>query len=202
MLWKMRFLFLIVVTGIVDGFVPSQIAAIKASKIYTTEIRLKVIGKGALKTFRLDVGRYPNTSEGISALYEKPNNISSEVWNGPYVYVENIVLKDAWLQDFRYLSPGVHNTESFDLFSIGRDGIEGTIDDINNWDESKAWVEHYRQLKSWYWSDLLKSWYWKELWSDSWVFRMSLLVSLVFGLFIGLFITFLIRLIIKYKKNK
>jgi len=198
MLWKTSFLFLMLSTIIVGYFVSNQGAAIKKSKQDAIEILMENIYIG-LYVFRLDIKRYPSTYEGLLALYEKPKTISLELWKGPYL--KNMP-KDLWQQDFRYISPGVHNKESFDLFSIGRDGIEGTIDDINNWDESKAWVEHYRQLKSWYWSDLLKSWYWKELWSDSWVFRMSLLVSLVFGLFIGLFITFLIRLIIKYKKNK
>jgi general secretion pathway protein G len=189
---KMSFLFLILVT------LPNQATAIKASKTHTTEVLIFLIYTG-LDSFRLDIGRYPNIYEGLSALYEKPKAMSSEMWKGPYL-LKKYLLTDPWQQDFRYISPGIHNKDFFDLFSIGRDGIEGTIDDINNWDEDKAWVEHYQSLKPWYWSDLLKSWYWYELWSDSWVFRMSLLVSLVFVLFV-IVLWVLIRLIIQMVKK-
>jgi general secretion pathway protein G len=192
---KKRFLILI-------PLVIALMGSIRTSKEHATEVLISMI-EMALYSFRLDIRRYPDTYEGLLALYEKPKGVNSDDWKGPYL--KKHMPKDPWRQDFRYISPGVHNKESFDLFSIGRDGVEGTIDDINNWDESKAWVEHYQKLKSWYWNELLKSWYWYDLWNDSWVFRMSLLVSLVFGLFIGLFVTVLlalIRLIIKHKKNK
>jgi len=141
----------------------------------------------------------------VAKLQNPPQNLKSEnltAWNtSPQVWKgkKTPPTTDPRQQNLKYISPGIHNKDSFDLFSVGRDGIEGTVDDINNWDESKAWVEHYQKSKSWYWSDLLKSWYWHELWSDSWAFRMSLLVLAVLGLFAYLILA-LMQLIKRIKK--
>ena len=42
-------------------------------------------------------------------------------------------LKDPWSRDLMYKAPGEHNPESYDLWSIGPDGQDGTDDDIGNW---------------------------------------------------------------------
>jgi len=201
---KIIFLVLIfVITFVSSILMIGNKQELKNSKEHTTEVLISMIEIG-LYSFRLDIKRYPHTYEGLLALYKKPNTVNSDNWKGPYL--KKNLPKDPWEQDFRYVSPGIHNKYYVDLFSIGRDGIEGTIDDINNWDESKAWVEHYQKLKSWYWSDLLKSWYWYELWYGFLFFlRMSLPIYLVVGSFIGLFVVVLwafIRLIIKHQKNK
>ena len=51
-------------------------------------------------------------------------------WNGPYIKKD---AKDPWDNPYVYKSPGEHNTDSYDLSSKGKDGIEGTEDDITNW---------------------------------------------------------------------
>lgn len=158
--WKMIFLFFAVVTDTTIFMIPSPVIAARITELSKAEYSLDNVSN-ALDVFRLDVGRYPDTEEGFSALYEKPNHLNSEIWPGPYL--RRHPPKDQWGQDFGYISPGIHNKNSFDLFSLGRDGIEGTIDDINNWDENKPWRECYH---TWYWSDLTKSWYWYDLWHD------------------------------------
>ena len=42
-------------------------------------------------------------------------------------------MKDPWGRSYAYYSPGKHNLDSYDLCSLGADGIEGTPDDITNW---------------------------------------------------------------------
>jgi general secretion pathway protein G len=179
---KRNFLLLILIASIIYPVSPF-VYALKQSKVSAAEARIGGIS-AALDSFRLDVGRYPNTYEGLSALYDRPNSVSSEMWKGPYLlkrHLKEYILTDPWWQDYRYISEGIHNKDSFDLFSIGRDGIEGTVDDINNWDESQSWREHYR--KSWYWSDLGKSWHWYYLWHEYKFFVISfsliLLVSVL-----------------------
>lgn len=54
---------------------------------------------------------------------------------GPYIKNE-ADLKDAWKHDYNYESPGQYNEEGFDLSSPGRDGVEGTDDDITNWKDA------------------------------------------------------------------
>ena len=42
---------------------------------------------------------------------------------------------DAWGRPMRYRCPGRHNPDGYDLWSVGPDGIDGTADDITNWDD-------------------------------------------------------------------
>jgi general secretion pathway protein G len=91
--------------------------------------------KIALDVFAIDCGRYPTTSEGCAALLNCPINIPTGKWRGPYLGRKPI---DPWGYDYVYRYPGIHNTNSFDLYSCGADGISKSggndLDDINNWD--------------------------------------------------------------------
>ena len=85
----------------------------------------------ALKLYKLDNGRFPTTNQGLNSLLSKPS--SSPVpnnWNGPYLETEPL---DPWKVEYSYKSPGAHNASSYDLYSIGADGLENTEDDITNW---------------------------------------------------------------------
>ncbi|MFQ6048335.1 MAG: type II secretion system major pseudopilin GspG [Phycisphaerae bacterium] len=87
----------------------------------------------ALDLFKLHVGRYPTTDEGLKALVERPDGIEedSDIWRGPYIMNPD-QLKDPWRNEYQYKSPGDVNTETYDLWSNGPDGEEGTDDDIRN----------------------------------------------------------------------
>lgn len=93
--------------------------------------------EATLNVYRTDCGKYPTTSEGIVALIVCPTNIPSTRWHGPYL---NAVPQDLWHHDYVYRYPGIHNTNGFDIYSCGYDGISKTggddLDDINNWDDS------------------------------------------------------------------
>ncbi len=82
----------------------------------------------ALKLYELDNGAFPTTSEGLSALFTKPP--SAPNWNGPYLEKKPI---DPWGREYRYRSPGQHRHD-YDLYSLGKDGEEGSADDIKNWE--------------------------------------------------------------------
>jgi len=85
----------------------------------------------ALKLYKLDNGRYPTTNQGINALLIKPSSSPApKNWNGPYLETEAL---DPWKIEYSYKSPGAHNTSSYDLYSLGADGLENTEDDITNW---------------------------------------------------------------------
>lgn len=81
----------------------------------------------ALDLFELDNGRYPASQEGLNALKNNPGNLAN--WKGPYIKKLNV---DPWGKPYKYNSPGKHNND-YDLFSLGKDGLEGTTDDIGNW---------------------------------------------------------------------
>lgn len=83
----------------------------------------------ALDAFEVDTGRYPTNEEGLGALINEPSNVRG--WMGPYI--RRGVPNDPWGNPYVYRYPGRHNQNSYDLYSHGPDGREGTEDDIDNW---------------------------------------------------------------------
>lgn len=89
----------------------------------------------ALDSYRLDNDVYPETVQGLTALRIMP--VTGEVprnWRGPYV--RRTVPVDPWGRLYVYIAPGQANPESYDLFSLGRDGKtggEGEDADITSW---------------------------------------------------------------------
>jgi general secretion pathway protein G len=91
--------------------------------------QIELIGQG-LDHFRLDVGRYPTTQEGLNALMA---NSGIEKWDGPYL--KKALPSDPWGKPFHYQCPGSHG--EYDLFSYGRDGApggEGEDKDVSSWE--------------------------------------------------------------------
>lgn len=74
-----------------------------------------------LETYRLDVGYYPTTEEGLDALFYQPNG--AEGWNGPYSRRE--ISLDPWGNEYFYEYLGDGEQESYVLMSFGKDGQEG-----------------------------------------------------------------------------
>lgn len=83
----------------------------------------------ALDAFEVDCGRFPSSDEGLGGLLQQPP--SAQGWRGPYVKRAPV---DPWGNAYVYRFPGTHNANGYDLFSMGRDGREGT-DDISNWSQ-------------------------------------------------------------------
>lgn len=84
----------------------------------------------ALGAYRLDVGNFPSSEEGLNALLAKPANAAK--WNGPYL--EKAVPPDPWGRAYIYRSPGANNAD-FDILSYGKDGQpggEGDATDLSN----------------------------------------------------------------------
>ena len=92
----------------------------------------------ALEMYMLDNGFYPTTEQGLEALIRKPELPPiPEAWNGPYLK-KNTAFKDPWGEKYIYVSPGEHNPESYDLYSMGPDRKKGGGDDIQNWETETA----------------------------------------------------------------
>ncbi len=88
-----------------------------------------------LKLYRFHIGVYPDTDEGLAALYERPSSVDEDSgkWKGPYMEGTIEELRDPYDYEYKYKSPGEFNEDSFDLWSIGQDGKDGTDDDLKNW---------------------------------------------------------------------
>jgi len=82
----------------------------------------------ALKLYELDTGGFPSTSEGLSALLSSSS--STPGWRGPYIEKKPV---DPWGREYKYKSPGEHRTNDYDLYSLGKDGVE-SADDVVNWE--------------------------------------------------------------------
>lgn len=84
-----------------------------------------------LSSYRIAMGDYPSTAEGLQALIAAPAS-KGEQWHGPYFSDSKIPL-DPWGEPYVYHYPGVHNPKSYDIYSKGPDKQDGTADDIGNW---------------------------------------------------------------------
>ena len=120
---------LAMLAGLVGPRVMNQLSG---SKTKTTRLQLEDLS-AALDLYRLDVGRYPSSDEGLESLVKNPGD--SNKWNGPYLKKPQIP-KDAWGYDYHYVYPGEHS--SFDLYSLGADdteGGDGENADVASWEQ-------------------------------------------------------------------
>ncbi len=120
-------LVVIIILGLLSALVaPNFFGRIDQARVRTTKAQIELLGT-ALDSFRLDVGRYPTSDEGLQALREQPHGLDR--WAGPYL--PKAVPLDSWDQPYRYRSPGDHGP--YDLYSLGPEGVEGR-DNIVSWE--------------------------------------------------------------------
>jgi general secretion pathway protein G len=124
-------LVVMVILGMLAALVgPRIFGNVDKANVATTKTQIEMLGQ-ALDAFRLDVGRYPSTTEGLNALVANPG---IDGWNGPYLKKGNVPA-DAWKRPFQYQAPGSHG--DYDLSSNGADGTpggEGYNKDITSWE--------------------------------------------------------------------
>jgi general secretion pathway protein G len=126
----LELLVVMVIIGLLAAYVgPKYFSQIGKSEVKTA--RAQMVGfEKALQQYRLDVGRFPSTEQGLQALVSKPATVAK--WDGPYL--EKTVPLDPWGQPYVYVSPGEHG--DVDISSTGRDGRpggDGLDADITNW---------------------------------------------------------------------
>ena len=108
---------LVLIAGLVA---PRIMGQVDQANIRAAETQVKML-RAALQTYRLDVGRYPTTTEGLAALMSPPPDVA-DYWHGPYL--EDELPADPWRTPYRYESP-VENLQGFVLYSLGADQAEG-----------------------------------------------------------------------------
>lgn len=112
-------LVVLVILGLVAAIaVPQVIKYVGSAKSDTARIQIERLAT-TLDLYRLEVGRYPSSAEGLEALVERPPNV--ETWNGPYLKERDI--SDPWNRPYVYASPG--EIGDYDLSTLGADGQEG-----------------------------------------------------------------------------
>jgi general secretion pathway protein G len=125
-------LVVMIIIGLLAALVgPRFIRQEEKAKVKAANAQIELLST-ALDTFRLDVGRYPTSQEGLEALRTQPGGV--ERWDGPYLKKE--VPADPWGKPYVYKSPGDHGP--FDILSYGADGTaggDGDNRDITSWEK-------------------------------------------------------------------
>jgi general secretion pathway protein G len=126
-------LVVIIIIGMLAALVgPRLFGKVSMAKQKAAKAQIELFGT-ALDAFRLDVGKYPTTEDGLKALREKPSG--AEGWEGPYLPKE--IPLDPWSNAYIYKCPGEH--DEYDLISYGLDrveGGEGENQDIVSWKDA------------------------------------------------------------------
>jgi general secretion pathway protein G len=126
----LELLVVMVIIGLLASYVgPKYFSQIGKSEIKTAQAQVDALQK-SLDAYRLDIGRYPSTEEGLSVLVKAPG--TNPKWQGPYL--RKGVPPDPWGNAYQYKAPGDHG--DFDLWSFGKDGQAGGTGeaaDITNW---------------------------------------------------------------------
>jgi len=125
-------LVVLVILGLLAGLVgPNVMKYIGSSKVEVGRAQLEDLSAG-LDLFKLDVGRYPDSDEGLQVLVESGVDIAG--WNGPYLRKKRVP-QDPWNRDYVYAVPGEGN--DYELYSLGADGKpdgSGEDADISIWE--------------------------------------------------------------------
>lgn len=116
----MELLVVLAILGLLMSLVgPRVLNQLGGAKTKTAGIQIKDLEQ-SLEMYKLDVGRFPSTDEGLEAVVSQPSRAAG--WNGPYLKKSEIP-RDPWGNEYEYSFPG-KNAE-FDLISLGADGARG-----------------------------------------------------------------------------
>jgi general secretion pathway protein G len=125
-------LVVLAIIGLLAGLVgPQVIKHLGESKSKTARLQIEEFAS-ALDMYRIDMGRYPASDEGLDALVAAPGNAGR--WNGPYLRKKKVPA-DPWNNLYHYTSPGEHG--KFDIFTYGSDnapGGDGEDQDVVSWE--------------------------------------------------------------------
>jgi general secretion pathway protein G len=119
----LELLVVVVIIGLLATYVgPKYFSQIGKSEQAVAKSQVEAFSR-ALATYRLDVGDFPTTEQGLAALVAKPEGVVK--WNGPYL--DRAVPNDPWGRPYTYRNPGSHG--DFDIISLGKDGQAGGTGD-------------------------------------------------------------------------
>jgi general secretion pathway protein G len=116
----LELLVVIVIIGLLAAYVgPKYFSQLGKSEVTVARAQIEAFEK-SLDTYRLDVGRYPTTEEGLNALMAAPPSAAGK-WNGPYL--KKGVPADPWGHAYQYRAPGAKS--EYEIVSLGKDGQPG-----------------------------------------------------------------------------
>lgn len=119
----LEMLVVLVIIGLIASLVgPRLFSRVDTSKVQVAETQTRLL-RGAVETFRLEVGRIPTIDEGLAVLYTPPSDERAKArWRGPYL--DESVPADPWGKAYQYSIPGSEGLP-FAIYSLGADGEPG-----------------------------------------------------------------------------
>ncbi len=110
---------LVVIALVAASFTPMVMNRFGSAQVRSAAIQTESLAAD-LDMFFIDVGRYPNETEGLKALLSQPADAAG--WAGPYVRSQRNLI-DPWGRDFVY-EPA---SDGFGarVISLGADGARG-----------------------------------------------------------------------------
>jgi general secretion pathway protein G len=133
----MEILVVVLLIGMLMTLVSTRLfSRLDESKITLAGGQLQKLSQ-QLELYKLDNGRYPTGSQGLRALVTEPNEEPVPRRYPKSAYARSADLQDPWGTQYTYEQPGTHNAHSYDLFSLGPDGV-ASEDDVTNWEDDAS----------------------------------------------------------------
>ena len=118
----LEMLVVLVIIGLLTSYVaPRFFSQVGRSEVKVAKAQIEAFSK-ALDQYRLDVGSYPTTEQGLAALVTPPVRVGR--WHGPYL--AKALPQDPWGNNYAYFAPG--RSGEYEILSYGQDGKPGGQD--------------------------------------------------------------------------
>jgi len=127
-------LLVLVILTVIGSLVVYNYGRIQSSAyIKAAETQISAF-EGPLNMYRMQVGDFPTTAQGLEALRVPPSDLANpDDWAGPYLGKD--VPLDPWKRPYQYEYPGQYDESMPDMWSFGPDGVNGTEDDVVSWQQ-------------------------------------------------------------------
>jgi general secretion pathway protein G len=125
----LEILVVIVILGLLIGLVaPATLRQLSGARNSVAKQSIERLAS-VLDLYKLDVGSYPSSEQGLTALLQKPSGADN--WNGPYVKGDTLPV-DPWNRPYVYHNPAERSGHDYDLCSLGANGNAGQAATICN----------------------------------------------------------------------
>ena len=115
----LEILVVVAILGLLIGLVaPAALRQLGSARTSVAKQSIERLAS-VLDLYKLDVGSYPSSEDGLAALNSKP--ASAPGWNGPYLKGDAQPL-DPWSHPYLYKSPSARPGRDFDICSRGPSG--------------------------------------------------------------------------------
>jgi len=132
----------VLIIGMLSGIVGFAVfQQVDKARVVTAKTQINRL-ESSLELYNMDNGRFPTSEQGLEALISEPSSAPEPVSYQPGGYLKGGELPlDPWGNEFQYESPGSNNENSFDLWSLGKDGTpggDGLNADLGNWSDRQG----------------------------------------------------------------